>query len=235
MSSLSERHALYYPFHLCHEGTLRRILTEYASAHFRDYMALQLTAMSGTTAFADRMGDYHPDLLQSGRIVHGHPVSGPLSSSMIAAIDRDLADPTWRFLLHNALREDRRFQRGLFDLSHGVLIGTTMVPGPAALLRLTEMFRAHESWSVETLCSLSRRRTSLEDGYAYEYALAMVKTSASLAYTIQLCLRHDLDAVTDSHVHYRLLARTCLRDNINLHNRVLEREGAERAGEQGLG
>ncbi len=225
MSSLSKPHALYYPFHLCHERTLDLILTEYTSVHFRDYMALQLTAMSGTTAFADRMGDYHADLLRGGRIVHGHSVSGPLNSSMIAAIDRDLADPTWRFLLHDALIEDRRFQRGLFDLSHGVMIGTTMVPGPAALLRLTEVFRAHEPWSVETLRSLSRKRTSMDDGYAYEYGLAMVKTSASLAYTIQLCLQHGLEAVTDSQVHYRLLARTCLRDDVDLRNRVLEREG----------
>lgn len=50
------RNVLYYPFHLCHERTLQRLLEEYGSIHFRDYMALQLTRMSGTTAYADRMG-----------------------------------------------------------------------------------------------------------------------------------------------------------------------------------
>jgi hypothetical protein len=225
MSSLTERHALYYPFHLCHEQTLHRMLTEYTSVHFRDYMAMQMTVMTGTTASADRMGDDYPDLVKTGRIVQGHSVSGPLDPVMVAAIDRDLADATWRSLFHGALLEDRRFQRGLFDLSHGMLIGTTMVPGPAALLRLTEGFRAHQPCSVETLRHLSRKRRGLDDGYEYEYSLALINTSASLAYTILLCIRHGLEAVTDSTGHYRLLARTCLRDHIDLRNRVLKREG----------
>ena len=38
-----ECHALYYPFHLCHERTLERLLKEYSVVHFRDFMALQLT------------------------------------------------------------------------------------------------------------------------------------------------------------------------------------------------
>src|SRR5690348_522434 len=59
--------ALYYPFHLCHQRTLERLLEKHTAVHFRDYMALQLTAMAGLTAYADRMGDQHPDLVRLGR------------------------------------------------------------------------------------------------------------------------------------------------------------------------
>jgi hypothetical protein len=225
MRTLSLRHALYYPFHLCHEQTLDRLLAVYASIHFRDYMALQLTAWTGTTAYKDRMGDYYPDVVNSGRLVQGYPVSGPLDVPMAAAVDRDLSDAYWRTLFHGALREDRRFQRGLFDLSHGMLLGGTMVPGPAAWLRLIENSRMHQPCSVETLRNLSTKQIGQDQGYEYEYALALVKTSASLAYTIRLAIRHDLEAVTDSEPHYRLLERTRIRDHINLCNGVVPREG----------
>ena len=55
-------------------------------------MALQLTSMSGMTAFQDRMGMNFPDLVESGRLVQGYDVSGPLPPSVAAAIDRDLRD-----------------------------------------------------------------------------------------------------------------------------------------------
>ena len=45
--------ALYYPFHLCHDHTLSRLLTDFSTVHFRDFMTLQLTPMVGTTAFPD--------------------------------------------------------------------------------------------------------------------------------------------------------------------------------------
>ncbi|MGH7206928.1 MAG: hypothetical protein ACREI2_12055, partial [Nitrospiraceae bacterium] len=120
---------------------------------------------------------------------------------------------------------DRRFQRGLFNLTHGVRIGTDTVPGPAALLRLVEASRQHRPYSVQELQRLSGRQLSLEEGYDYEYALALVKTSASLVYTIRLSLQHGLITVTDSEAHFRLLERTCLRDQISINNRwiVLER------------
>ena len=124
--------------------TLQRLLEEYGSIHFRDYMALQLTRMSGTTAYADRMGDRHEDLVKSGRIVQGHSVSGPLDENMTALVNRDLADAIWRAQFHVALVNDRRFQRGLFELTHGVRIGDTLVPGPAAWLRLIEDQRLRE-------------------------------------------------------------------------------------------
>lgn len=225
MTSSGERRALYYPFHLCHQRTLLRLLEEYASVHFRDYMALQLTPMSGTTASPDRMGDAHPDLLAAGRIVQGYWVSGPLDTEAIAAVDRDLLDEVWRSLFHTALSADRRFQRGLLDLSHGMLIGGRPVPGPAALLQLLDETRKHRGYSVQELRRLTEGRTSLEDGYDYEYALGLAKTSASLVYTVRLCAQHGLEAVTDSEAHFNLLERTCTRDSLFLANRWIQREG----------
>jgi len=225
MTPSVERRALYYPFHLCPERTLQRLLEEYASVHFRDYMALQVTMMSGTTAYQDRMGDLHEDLVRTGRIVQGYSVSGPLDDDAMAAVDRDLADTSWRSLFHRALSEDRRFQRGLFDFSHGMLIGTTMVPGPAALLRLTEETRARRAYSVHILKKLSQGRLSVEKGYDHEYTLALVKTSAALVYTIRLCGQHGLEAVTDSEPHFQLLERTCSLDSLSLTNRRILREG----------
>ncbi|WP_447973148.1 hypothetical protein [Nitrospira sp. Kam-Ns4a] len=217
--------ALYYPFHLCHERTLARLLEEYASIHFRDYMALQVTPLSGTTAHPDRMGDAHPELLKSGRLVQGYPVSGPPDPDLVAAMDRDLADSDWRARFHRALIEDRRFQRGLFDLTHGMRIGAAMVPGPAALLRFLEEPRRDRPCSFERLRQLSGRPLTPEEGYDYEYALALVKTAAALAWTIRLCLTYGLVAVTDSRPHYDLLERSLDRDRIVLPNRWIAREG----------
>ena len=222
--ALTDRRALYYPFHLCPERTLHRLLDEYSSVHFRDYMALQLTQMSGTTAYMDRMGGFHPELVRSGRIVQGYSVSGPLDGDAIAAVDRDLADGSWRAVFRRALMEDRRFQRGLFDLAHGVRIGATTVPGPAALLRLLDESRAHRHCTVKDLQRMSQARLSLEEGYDYEYALALVKTAAALLYTVRLCHRHGLDAVTDSPAHFQLLERTCAREGLTLSNRCLALE-----------
>ena len=184
-------------------------------------MALQVTKMSGTTAYMDRMGNLHPELVRSGRIVQGYSVSGPLDGDAIAAVDRDLADGSWRASFHHALMEDRRFQRGLFDLSHGVRIGTTTVPGAAALLRLLEESRKLRRYTMQDLQRMSQGQLSLEEGYDYEYALALVKTAAALLYTLRLCGRHGLEAVTDSAAHYQLLKRTCARDQLTLNNRCL--------------
>ncbi|TLY29845.1 MAG: hypothetical protein E6K63_03820 [Nitrospirae bacterium] len=224
MTSQGSRHALYYPFHLCHEQTLQKLLADYSSLHFRDYMALQLTAMSGTTAYMDRMGNAHPELVASGRLVQGYSVSGPLDGEAIAAVNRDLADETWRSEFHASLLNDRRFQRGLFNLTHGVQIGPATAPGPAALLRLVEASRQHRPFSLQELQRLSGRQLSLEEGYDYEYGLALVKTSAALVYTIRLSLIHGLIAVTDSEGHFRLLERTCVRDRISINNRWIPRE-----------
>lgn len=224
MTTASERRALYYPFHLCQERTLRRMLEGYASVHFRDYMALQITAMSGTTAYMDRMGDQYGELVKAGRIVQGYPVSGPLDEDAVAAVNRDLADSIWRDLFHKALKDDRRFQRGLFDFSHRMVIGGTPVPGPAVLLRLAAESRAHHPVTIQDLAQLSRISLSLEEGYDYEYALALVKTSASLVHTIRLSVKHGLEAVTDSERHFRLFERTLAREQLSLPNRWIIRE-----------
>jgi len=184
-------------------------------------MALQLTSMSGTTAYMDRMGDLHPELVRSGRIIQGYSVSGPLDMDAIAAVDRDLADESWRARFHRGLMEDRRFQRGLFDLSHSMRIGTTTVPGPAALLRLLEESRTLRRYTVRDLQRMSQGRLSLEEGYDYEYALALVKTAAALLHTLRLCGRHGLEAITDSAVHFQLLERTCSRDKVTLNHQCI--------------
>lgn len=202
-----------------------RLLGEYSSIHFRDYMALQLTKMSGTTAYADRMGDRHADLVQSGRIVQGYSVSGPLDKDMTAAVNRDLADTTWRAQFHQALINDRRFQRGLFEITHGMPVAGTVVPGPAAWLRLIDEARQVIRYSVETLQSLSGRRLDTSEGYNFEYGLALLKTSAALNYTVRLALQHALEAVTDSNAHYHLLERTRRRDRLTLQHRWMVRRG----------
>ena len=119
---------------------------------------------------------------------------------------------------------DRRFQRGLFNLTHGVRIGPATVPGPAALLRLVEASRQHCPSSLRELQRLSERQLSLEEGYDYEYALALVKTSAALVYTIRLSVNYGLIAVTDSEAHFRLIERTCVRDQISINNRWIAGE-----------
>ena len=218
MTSLPRRHALFYPFHLRAPGTLEYLLEHYGSLHFRDYMALRLTPFMGTTAYQDRMGDEHPDLVSNGRIVQGYAVSGPLDDTAVAEIDRDFSDPAWRGLFHAGLQADRRFQRGLFDLTHAMRIGSTLVPGPAALLRLLEPQRATEVCTVGLVKHLARSSATLEDAYQFEYGLALVKTAAAQVYTFRLARAHGLVPVTDSKTHYRLLSHTMAREGIDLPN-----------------
>lgn len=217
-----EHRGLFYPFHLCQEQTLHRLLTQYSTVHFMDYMALQLTEMCGLTAFPDRMGDTYPDLLTSGRIVQGYSVSGPLDSAMTMSIDRDLADPAWRSTFQAALRDERRFQRGLFDLSHGMVVGGALLPGPAAFLRLTESHRQYDPVSVDILRRLSRSKPQGEDAYVYEYGFALLKTAAALYHTVRLCGAYGLEGVTDSDAHYRLLETTRRRETLSVHHRLLD-------------
>jgi hypothetical protein len=218
-------HALFYPFHLCHPETLARLLTRFASIHFRDFMALRLTPMSGMTAFQDRMGMNFPDLIESGRLVQGYDVSGPLLPTVAAAIDRDLHDPLWRARFHTALRRDRRLQRGLFEPSHSLRIGDSLVPGPAALLRLMDDSFRQQTYDLDRVRMLSKRSVTLEEGYQYEYGLALVKTSASLVYTQTLAQAHQLQPVTDSTAHFSLYAQSCIRENWSRTNHLLLRTG----------
>jgi hypothetical protein len=98
------------------------------------------------------------------------------------------------------------------------------VPGPAALLRLVEESRAHHPFTVQDLKASNGHRLPGEEGNRHEYGLALVKTAASLAYTIRLCCRHQLEAVTDSVFHFRLLDRTRVRDRLPLIHRLVPRE-----------
>src|SRR6185295_16827555 len=103
MNVRADHQAVYYPFHLCHEETLRRLLVKYRTIHFMDHMAIQLTEMSGITAAPDRMGDSFPKLLASGHIAQGYPFCGPLDGAILASTNRDLADPSWRAIFHDSL------------------------------------------------------------------------------------------------------------------------------------
>ena len=225
MNRLRAPHALFYPFHLCHPETLVRLLTRFITVHFRDFMALQLTPMSGMTAFQDRMGMNFPDLIESGRLVQGYDVSGPLPPSVAAAIDRDLHDPLWRARFHTALRWDRRLQRGLFEPSHSLRIGDSLVPGPAALLRLMDDSFRQYPYNLGRVRTLSKSSLTLEEGYHFEYGLALVKTSASLVYTQTLALAHQLQPVTDSPAHFSLYVQSCARENWPKANHLLIRVG----------
>lgn len=225
MNPTPETDALFYPFHLCHAETLTRLLARFPRVHFRDYMALQLSPLTGTTAFSDRMGGRFPELVANGRLVQGYNVSGPLSEEARAAVDRDLYDRPWRTLFHEALREDRRFQRGLFDPSHSMTIGVDVVPGPAALLRLMQRDFLDSDWTVKDLQTLSGQRLTGITAYRFEYGLALVKTAAALYYTVRLAQTHRLAAVTDSPAHFQLLGRTLNREEIALSNQLILRSG----------
>lgn len=197
------RSGLYYPFHLCPPDSLEHFLSRYDTVHFRDYMALQLTPTSGTIAHSDRMGDRHPNLLERGRIVQGHHVSGPLSAEMDRRVDRDLQDGEWRELFQFALRNDLRFQRGLAEQSASF--------DPWMPDRWTQ-------WRV-TLADIRRMsclRLDPDHAISLAYGLMLVTTSASLWHTIRLCQQHSLDAITDSLRHDHLLQRSMKRDRMPL-------------------
>lgn len=217
--------ALYYPFHLCHEQTLHQLLEDYSRVHFRDYMALQLTPFMGTTGFPDRMGDYYPDLLASGRIVQGHDVSGRLSSEMAAAVNRDVADPHWRSLFHEGLRNDQSFQRGLVAFSQDSQGRSTVAADSAVLSALQQPERKFTPFTVETLQAMSRKPLPEKENRDFEYGFGLMKTSAALVYSIRLCQQLGLVAVTDLASHHRLLTRTCLRESVDLPNMCVKREG----------
>ncbi|MDH5428683.1 MAG: hypothetical protein OEY57_10975 [Nitrospirota bacterium] len=217
--------ALYYPFHLCHVHTLEHLLADYQTVHFRDFMALQLTPMMGTTAFPDRMGDYYPEDLQAGRIIQGYNVSGAMAPEIIRAIDQDLADRPWRTQFQKSLLKDSRFQRGLFGDPHAGRTGSPEAPSKPEWHQFREEDWAARLFNVETVRALSRKRLHGEELARFEYGWALIKTSASLMYTIQLCHQHGLVAVTDSSAHHDLLTRTCEREQFQLEHSCIKREG----------
>ncbi len=225
MNRLQTPDALFYPFHLCHAETLTRLLARFATIHFRDFMALQLSPLSGITAFQDRMGMSFPDLIESNRLIQGYDVSGPPPPPVAAAIDRDLRDPLWRARFHTALCQDRRLQRGLFEPSHSLHIGNSLVPGPAALLRLMDDSFRQRAYDLDHVSALSMKRLSLEEGYDCEYGVALVKTSAALVYTQTLTQAYQLQPVTDSPAHFSLYMQSCIREDWPRSNHLLIRVG----------
>ena len=188
-------------------------------------MALRLSPMMGTIAYQDRMGDEFPSLLETGRIAQGYHVSGSMPQEVTTAVNRDLADTRWRSLFHNAVKGDRQFQRGIVAFAQDIEGRSTGPIDSHELRELQKPEREVTSYTVEWVKGLSGKRLSQEEGFHYDYGLALIKTSVSLIHTIQLCHELKAVAVTDSATHYELLARACQRDNIGLTNHCVKREG----------
>ena len=210
------RAALYYPFHLCSREALEHLLSRYALLHFRDYMALQLTPMSGTMAFSDRISDHYPDLYAQGRIVQGHLMSGPISADLARRIDADLADHGWREMFHSALRHETRFRHGFVERGEDV---TQFAP------YLVEQWTTCPM-SLAEVSEMSCLKLDPERALAFEYGMMLVKTSAALWYTIQFCQRDTLEAATDSPAHDQLLKRILTRDGLQLSTYLWHRQPA---------
>ncbi len=219
---MTQSRVLFYPFHLCHERTLQWLLERYAQVHFRDYMAIQVSPFCGTTAFPERMGDSFPGLLARERLVQGYNVSGPLNLDTCLAVDRDLTDSTWRALFHSALMENRRFQRGLFD---GADITGRHKDGPneqALIVRLKDISFETSPFTVAGIRELSRQRLIGREADLFDYGLALLKTSASLVYTIQLATAGQLAVASDSRAHFTLLTRFVERMGVTIENVLVE-------------
>jgi hypothetical protein len=210
------RAALYYPFHLCSRETLEHLLSRYALLHFRDYMALQLSPMSGTMAFLDRISDHYPDLYAQGKIVQGHNMSGPIRADLAGRIDADLADHDWRELFHSALRDEPRFRRGFADRGEDA----TYFAPYLAEHRITCLM------SLSEVREMSSHNLNPERAIAFEYGMMLVKTSAALWYTIELCQCRMLEAATDSLAHDLLLKRILTRDSLQLSTYLWQRQPA---------
>ncbi|MBX3328542.1 MAG: hypothetical protein KF682_21890, partial [Nitrospira sp.] len=56
----------------------------------------------------------------------------------------------------------------------------------------------------------------------FDYGLALLKTSASLVYTIQLATAEQLAVATDSHAHFTLLTRLIERMGFTIENKLVE-------------
>ncbi len=188
-------------------------------------MALQLTPMMGTTAYPDRMGDYHPELLKTDRIVQGYSLSGAMTPETMSAVNQDLDDSQWRRLFHTSLLNDGRFQRGLFTNPKDGATKPTETPQDPEWHQFHTGDWQNTPFAVEMLQTLSHRRLHGEEAIHFEYGWALIKTAASLLYTIQLCQKWDLAAATDSFAHYDLLRQTCKRKQLPLENICIKREG----------
>jgi hypothetical protein len=82
-----------------------------------------------------------------------------------------------------------------------------------------------QAYDLARVRTLSKRSATLEEGYHYEYGLALVNTSASLVYTQTLTRAHKLQPVTDSPAHFSLYAQSSVRENWPRINHLLIRVG----------
>ena len=167
-------------------------------------------------------GRFLPRPPASKRLVQGYNVSGPLILDTCIAVDRDLTDSTWRGLFHSALVENRRFQRGLFD---GTDITGRHKDGHAEqtlMVRLTDVSFETTPFTVAGIRQLSRRRLIGREADLFDYGLALLKTSASLVYTIQLATAEQLAVATDSRAHFTLLTRLIDRMGFTIENGLVE-------------
>jgi len=89
---------------------------------------------------------------------------------------------------------------------------------------MDDSFR-HQAYDLGRVRVLSKCSATLEEGYHFEYGLALVKTSASLVYTQTLAQAHQLQPVTDSPAHFTLYAQSCVRENWVRTNHLLIRIG----------
>jgi hypothetical protein len=89
---------------------------------------------------------------------------------------------------------------------------------------MDDSFR-QQAYDLARVRALSKSGVTLEEGYHFEYGLALVKTSASLVYTQTLALAHQLQPVTDSPAHFTLYALSCVRESWLRTNHLLIRAG----------
>ena len=148
-----------------------------------------------------------------------------MSSETSNAVNQDLVDPQWRGLFQKFLLSNWRFQRGLFPEPQKPSGGPVETQAEPEWLQFYGMEWAKAPFQVETVQALSRHRPVGEEIAQFEYGWALIKTAASLTYTIQLCHQLNVSAVTDSSSHYHLLAHTCKRSQIPLINTCVKREG----------
>jgi hypothetical protein len=168
------------------------------------------------------MGDSFPDLLARERLVQGYHVSGPLNQDTGIAVDRDLTDSTWRTLFHRALVENRRFQRGLFDGADITGRDNDGTAEQTLIVRLRDVSFETTPFSVAGIRELSRRRLIGREADLFDYGLALLKTSASLVYTIQLATAGQLAVATDSRAHFTLFNRVVERMGVTIENILVE-------------
>ncbi|MBH0183920.1 MAG: hypothetical protein HP477_00445, partial [Nitrospira sp.] len=133
-----------------------------------------------------------------------------------------LTDSTWRTLFHEALVENRRFQRGLFDGADITGRDKDGATEPALMARLKDVSFETTPFTVADIRELSRRRPIGKEADLFDYGLALLKTSASLVYTIQLATANQLAVATDSRAHFTLLTRFVERTGVTIENRSVE-------------